>query len=83
MNKPVFLIPREGVKIREEHGLGHFPAEGDTRMITSYLNRRIKDGDLLVRENSPMPGPAPAVDAKQESKPEGRGTKKNQTQGDK
>ena len=51
--KQAFLIPRKGLNVRDEHGLSHVPAGGDLRNLTTYYNRRIKDGDLIVREGNP------------------------------
>lgn len=60
--KTVFIIPREGVKIRNHDGRGHVPAEGVMRQLNSYYDRRIKDGDLLVRDEPSKPAaPAPEV----------------------
>jgi hypothetical protein len=57
--KDVFVTPREGVKVREEHGKAHIPAGGANMMLTSYIRRRIADGDLLLgSEKEQAPGPA-------------------------
>lgn len=55
----VFLIPKEGVLVRDSHGQTHIPAEGAYRMMNSYYDRRVRDGDLIMRESgSPSAPPA-------------------------
>ena len=53
--KTVYVIPREGVKVRAEHGKAHIPAGGENMMLTSYVQRRISDGDLVVRAEKETP----------------------------
>lgn len=48
--KTVFLVPREGVKVRDPATGFHLPTEGADRQINSYYNRRIADGDLIIRK---------------------------------
>lgn len=55
----IFVVPKEGVKVRDEHGQSHIPPEGDTRILTTYYNRRIGDGDLIIREMPMAPIDAP------------------------
>lgn len=43
-------IPKTGVKVRDPQTGGHFPAEGAERMVTSYLTRRVNEGDLIIIE---------------------------------
>lgn len=51
--KQRFYIPKEGVLIRNHDGRGHLPAEGAFRMQSQYYDRRVKDGDLAVRDKEP------------------------------
>lgn len=44
------VIPKKGVKVRDEISGQHLPETGAARVITSYYDRRIKDGDLDVRD---------------------------------
>lgn len=44
------LVPKQGVKVRDPNTGLHLPPEGATRSLNSYYDRRIKDGDLEVRE---------------------------------
>lgn len=44
------VIPKKGVKVRDPQTGQHIPEEGVFRSIDSYFNRRIKDGDLEVRD---------------------------------
>ena len=41
-------IPKQGVKVRDPQTGGHFPEEGAVRMVTSYLTRRVNEGDLTA-----------------------------------
>lgn len=50
-----FYIPKEGVKIRNHDGRGHLPPGGALRMQSQYYDRRVKDGDLIVRDEAPEP----------------------------
>lgn len=43
-----FLIPREGVKVRDPITGLHLRKDGEMRLLTTYYNRRIADGDLIV-----------------------------------
>lgn len=44
------LVPRKGVKVRDPQTGAHIPEEGAVRMVNTYFNRRISDGDLEIRE---------------------------------
>lgn len=57
--KTVYVIPREGVKVRAEHGKAHIPAGGENMMLTTYIQRRISDGDLVVRADKETAGDKP------------------------
>lgn len=48
--KQRFYIPKSGVLIRNHDGRGHLPPEGAVRMQNQYYDRRVKDGDLSVRD---------------------------------
>lgn len=50
-----FYIPKEGVQIRNHDGRGFIPAEGAVRMQSQYYDRRVKDGDLIVRDEPLAP----------------------------
>lgn len=50
------LIPREGVKVRDPQTGGIIPAAGVNRMVTTYLMRRINDGDLVVKDSPKVSG---------------------------
>jgi len=65
--KQVFVIPRDGVKVRAEHGNSHIPAGGSNMMLTSYIQRRISDGDLVVREEK-TPASAPTIKPQNQKK---------------
>jgi len=44
------IIPKKGVKVRDPQTGQHIPVEGAVRSLNSYFDRRIKDGDLEVRD---------------------------------
>lgn len=46
----VFLIPRQGVLVRNPAKLGKpiIKAEGEFLRMDSYLMRRVRDGDLVI-----------------------------------
>lgn len=44
------VIPKKGIKVRDEITGQHLPEAGAVRSITTYYDRRIKDGDLEVRD---------------------------------
>lgn len=44
------LKPKQGTKVRDAQTNAHYPEAGLVRNITTYENRRIKDGDLIVHE---------------------------------
>lgn len=62
--KQRFYIPKEGTLVRNHDGRGHMPAEGAVRMQNAYYDRRVKDGDLIVRDETPAAPEAPAKPAK-------------------
>lgn len=47
-----FYIPKKDVLVRNHDGRGHIPAEGAFRMQNQYYDRRVKDGDLIIREDA-------------------------------
>lgn len=53
--KQRFYIPKAGVQIRNHDGRGFIPAEGAVRMQSAYYDRRVKDGDLVMRGEQEMP----------------------------
>ena len=44
------VIPKKGVKVRDPQTGQHLPEEGAVRALNTYYDRRIKDGDLEVRD---------------------------------
>lgn len=44
------LIPKKGIKVRDAQTSAHYPETGLVRNITTYEDRRIKDGDLIVHD---------------------------------
>lgn len=44
------VIPKKGVKVRDPQTGQHLPEEGAVRSLNTYYDRRIKDGDLEVRD---------------------------------
>ncbi len=62
--KQIFYIPKEGVLIRNHDGRGHLPPEGALRMQNQYYDRRVKDGDLIVRDEGTPAQPAPEITGK-------------------
>lgn len=64
------LVPRKGVLVRDPETRVHLPAEGAVRMVTSYYNRRIADGDLEAR------------DIPVENKKSAKGNSKSKSKGD-
>lgn len=52
------LVPKKDVKVRDPITGEHLPPQGAMRNITSYYDRRIKDGDLEVREAEVVQAPA-------------------------
>lgn len=57
--KTAFLIPKQGVKVRNPNGIGHISETGEERILNTYWNRRIADGDLIIREDKKKEPPAP------------------------
>lgn len=45
----VKVVPKEGVQVRQENG-AVIPTKGADVFLTSYLRRRINDGDLVLVE---------------------------------
>lgn len=44
------IIPCKGKKVRDPLTGRHIPDEGVARIVTSYYNRRLKDGDIEIRD---------------------------------
>jgi len=40
--------PKTGIKVRDLQTGGHIPAEGCVRVVSTYLTRRVNDGDLIA-----------------------------------
>lgn len=72
--KQLFYIPKEGVQVRNHDGRGHVPAEGAFRMQNQYYDRRVKDGDLMIREAEEASKPQVAADSAADEK-KGKGNK--------
>ncbi|WP_447588645.1 DUF2635 domain-containing protein [Aquipseudomonas campi] len=47
MTKPVYLVPAEGLLVRNPLG-GHLPAEGDDVVLDGYWRRRIAEKSVVV-----------------------------------
>jgi hypothetical protein len=60
--KRLFLKPAEGRIVRREDDRELWPAEGDWTERTSYVRRRLKDGDLV--EATPPRAVKPADEKK-------------------
>lgn len=63
--KKVFLIPKDGVKVRDPDTGLHMPEEGGERMLNTYYNRRIADGDLIVRDSGSPTAPPAVIENKE------------------
>lgn len=55
------VIPKKGVKVRDPQTGQHIPVEGAVRSLNTYFDRRIKDGDLEVRDIPKTPARTPVA----------------------
>lgn len=46
MNETIKVTPGPGLKVRREDGRGHIAAAGETVALTTYVRRRLAEGDL-------------------------------------
>ncbi|MFZ5538133.1 MAG: DUF2635 domain-containing protein [Pseudomonadota bacterium] len=58
MSDLVHLLPRPGLTVLMPDTFIPLPPEGRTVRLDSYWRRRLRDGDVTVRQTPPAPAPA-------------------------
>ena len=78
MSDRLFVRPaRPGLRVRREDASGHIPAEGERVALTTYIRRRLRDGDL-VRVETPSAGTDTDTPAEQPDLPPRTGRNRKQ-----
>lgn len=63
--KTVFVVPKEGLKVRNPKDGAHLPDAGAEVPLDTYWRRRLRDGDVIEGKPPRAPAKQPAAKAKE------------------